>query len=130
VKSVKSLKAKAWKLFSEYIRRSYADRNGYVSCYTCGTKAHWKQLQAGHAIGGRRNAVLFDEELVRPQCVACNVFLRGNYPVYVAKLIGENGLEWFNRKLAGSRKAVKISKPDLQELIAKYQGALGELRSN
>jgi hypothetical protein len=90
---------------------------------------HWKQLQAGHAIGGRNNAVLFDADICRPQCVACNVFARGQYPIFASKLIRENGLEWFESKLAGARKTVKLTRGDLEGLIQDYQAKLAKLET-
>ena len=38
----KTLIKKLDTVFSEYIRRKYADKKGIVSCYTCGKKAYWK----------------------------------------------------------------------------------------
>lgn len=125
--SLKALKNRAWKLLSEYVRRKGADAGGTERCYTCGHLAHWKELQAGHAIGGRHNAVLLDEDIVRPQCVRCNVFQRGAYPVFTARLIRENGLTWFEEKLAGARQAVKFTRDDLERFIADYREKLAGL---
>lgn len=77
-------------------------------------------MQSGHAIGGRSNAVLFDEEIIRVQCVHCNIFMRGQYPVFTAKLIRENGLEWFEKKLDDSRKIIKLYRKDYEELIESF----------
>lgn len=125
--TLKSMKAKAWKTFSEYIRRREADDGGTERCYTCGELAHWKELQCGHAIGGRSNAVLLDEEICRAQCVRCNVFMRGQYPVFTAKLIRENGLEWFERKLEQARRVVKLSRSDFENHIETYKQKLEAL---
>lgn len=122
-----TLKAKAWKLFSEYVRRKYADENGMSRCYTSGAVAHWRELQCGHAIGGRHNAVLFDEEICRPQSVGDNVFKRGNYQVFITKLIKENGLEWWEKKLEDSRRVLKYTRADLQRLIDETQQKLSSL---
>jgi hypothetical protein len=120
-----SLKKKAWKLFSEYVRSKDADDQGRVECFTCGKVLHWKQdAQAGHAIGGRHNAVLFDESIVRPQCCHCNIFLRGNYSIFAIKLIRENSMEWFEKKLADSRKTMKYTRSDLNDLIDLYKSKL------
>lgn len=89
--------------------------------------ADWRELQCGHGIGGRHNAVLFDEEICRPQTVAENVFKRGNYPVFVTKLIQENGLDWWEKKLAASREVVKYTRSDLEALIETYKTKLKEL---
>ena len=128
--SLKSLKAKLWKIFSEYVRRKYTDTEGYARCYTSGVLRHWKDLQCGHAIGGRHNAVLFDEEICRPQSVAENVFKRGNYPVFTTKLIKENGMEWWERKLERSNQIVKFTRVDIEEMIGQYQQKLDCLTCN
>jgi hypothetical protein len=126
--SLKSLKNKAWKLCSEYVRRKDADAGGFCGCYTCGAPIHWKlEAQAGHAIGGRNNAVLLDVEILRPQCVACNVFRRGNYPIFTAKLIREHGLEWFEEKLIAARQAVKVSREDYENVIERFKQKIQEL---
>jgi hypothetical protein len=111
-------------VFSEYVRRRGADAGGTERCYTCGAPNHWKALQCGHAIGGRHNAVLFDEDICRPQCVRCNVMLRGNYPIFTTNLIKENGLEWWEGKLAGARQVVKWARSDLEDLIQTYKQKL------
>lgn len=125
--SLSSLKKKAWKLLSLIIRQSAADKNGMARCYTCGAIAHWKYQQAGHGIGGRHNAVLLDESLIRVQCPRCNIFLRGNYPVFTNKLISEHGLEWHEKKLSDSRKIVKWTASDMRERIKEYESRLEKL---
>lgn len=120
--TTKSLRKKAWKLVSQYVRQREADEGGFVHCYTCGAPIHAKlEAQSGHAIGGRTNSVLFDDSICRPQCVSCNVFRRGNYPIFAAKLIRENGLDWFEAKLANSRQVVKYTRTDLEDIINNYE---------
>lgn len=120
-KSLRRLKEILWKVFSEYIRRKDADEGGTERCYTCGVLEHWKALQCGHAIGGRHNAVLFDAGICRPQCLRCNVFLRGNYPIFTTKLIKENGMEWWEKKLEGARQIVKYTRADIEQMIENYK---------
>ncbi len=126
-KSLRQLKDKCWSVFSEYIRRRGADSGGTEYCYTCEKPLHWKNLQCGHAIGGRHNAVLFDADICRPQCARCNVFLRGNYPIFTTKLIKEKGMEWWEAKLAGARQLVKLTRVDIEELIQTYKAKLESL---
>lgn len=118
--TIRGLKARCWKIFSEYIRRKDADEGGTNYCFTCGQPKFWKELQAGHFIGGRTNAVLFNEEIVKPQCLMCNVFLRGNYGVYTLKMLDLHGREKVEEFMALKHKVVKYTRPDLEELIAKY----------
>jgi hypothetical protein len=125
--SLKTLKNKLWKLFSLCGRLEAADYRGMVQCYTCGKEMHYKESQWGHAIGGRHNAVLFDPEICRVQCVGCNIFLRGNYTIYTTKLIQENGIEWMENKLIQSRAPVKYTQGDLELKIEEYEKRLEDL---
>ena len=106
-KTLSALKKIAWSKLSVLVRIEGADDNGNCRCYTCGAVKHFREIQAGHAIGGRHMGVLFDESIIRPQCVRCNIMLRGNYSVFAARLIrdhGQNrGLAWFEGKIADSR---------------------------
>ena len=128
--TIKGLKNKAWKLFSEYVRRKHADEGGTASCYTCGQLAYWKDLQCGHAIPGRHGAVLFDEEICRPQCPRDNVFLGGRYEIFTTRLIKENGMAWWEAKLDGAKRVVKYTRSDLEALIESYKQKLRELNAN
>lgn len=125
--TLSGLKKKAWKIVSEYVRRRDADEGGTAACYTCGELKFWKELHAGHAIPGRNNAVLFDVDIIRPQCPRDNLWMGGRYEIFAAKLIREHGLEWFEQKLAGARQAVKLSRSDLEEIIEEFKGKLEEL---
>lgn len=125
----RSLKKKAWTLFSEYVRRKDADQGGTVSCYTCGKLLFWKDAHAGHAIPGRHNAVLFDLDIVRPQCPRDNVFLGGRYEIFTTKLIKEKGLEWWEEKLSQAREVVKYTRADLEEKIEELKNKLDNLDS-
>jgi hypothetical protein len=125
--TLKGLKTKAWKLFSEYIRRRDADEGGTVPCYTCGKLMYWKDSHAGHGIPGRGNAVLFDVDIVKPQCPRDNLFMGGRYEIFAAKLIREHGLNWFEEKLVGARQAVKLTREDLENIIADYKQKLSEM---
>lgn len=123
-KTTTKLKQQAWKLLSQIIRQDAADHRGMCQCFTCDEWDHWKSMQAGHGIGGRHNAVLLDEDILRVQCVACNIFKRGNYTIFTTKLIKENGLEWWDNKLAESRLMKKYTRAELIEKIEEYKSRL------
>lgn len=123
---LKREKDKAWKAFSLYIRTD-AIRNGLVECYTCGVKKDVKQMQAGHGIGGRNNAVLFLEEVVRPQCAGCNVFGRGQYKIFTRKLIDELGLDRYDELVTISNQTLKYSVQDFIDIQDKYNKLLSEI---
>lgn len=91
----------AWDAFSIYIRtrdclRFTGDPTEGI-CVTCKRPYPFKQLQAGHFISGRGNAILFDERLVYTQCLGCNgnppYGKGGNYVEYFRFMIDEVGLE-------------------------------------
>lgn len=126
--SRKTLKNKAWKIFSEYIRRSYADEDGCCKCVTCGKVDHWKNMQAGHSVGGRTNAVLFHEEIVHPQCAGCNIFKNGAYAEYTLYMIDRYGREKFEQLLALKNTTTKITEADLMRIITLYSNRLEALK--
>lgn len=91
--SLTSLKKKAWKVVSIYVRTRGMDERGKVKCYTCDKKDHWKKMYAGHFVQGRRPSILFQLDIIRVQCVGCNRFRHGNLNVFTPKMINELGLE-------------------------------------
>lgn len=114
--SKKELKNKAWIAFSRAYRLRNADENGRTTCYTCGNVDEWQKHQVGHFVPGRGNAVLFNEECVRIQCAACNVFKNGNYTEYTLRMIDEVGREKVEELLALKNQAVKLSEFALEEI--------------
>ena len=124
--SLAALKRKAWKLLSLVVRKS-AGPYGSAFCYTCGVEKPTYALQAGHVIPGRGGAVLLDEEIIRPQCEVCNVWKRGQYHIFATKLIEENGMDWWQKKLLGSMQVKKWNREELEEKIASYKARLEAL---
>lgn len=100
-KTPKQLKKKADELFSKYIRLKYSDFEGVASCYTCGDRRPWKELQNGHFVSRVHLSTRWDEENCRIQCYACNYLRRGHYDEFSRLLIKEKGvdiLEELNRR--------------------------------
>ena len=79
LKSISSLMKKASKVFKKYIRTHDFDKNGVISCITCGST---NSIQAGHFIHGITKQTGLMEENVHPQCKRCNLFLSGNLIPY------------------------------------------------
>lgn len=92
---MKKDKTTAWykkeldRVFSLFIRNKYADKNGYVRCYTCSVVKPVKEMQNGHWIPRNNLATRFSEENCRPQCVGCNMFNKGRPDVFAVNLIKE-----------------------------------------
>lgn len=117
--TVQTYKKKAWPFFSKYIRLRDADENGMCKCVTCGVEKHFKDMQAGHGVGGRHNYLLFDEEIVFAQCPACNIFGGGQYEKFAVFLIEKHDLEWYKEKLR--YKVVQFTIPELEEKIQTWK---------
>ena len=122
-------KKRAWKAFSEYIRRSYADENGYVSCVTCGVTRQWNDnIDAGHFLPkSRGSAIYFQVENVHPQCKRCNLMEGGNfeyYYPYMVEMYGESMIEEL-RQLSKTTK--KYTVQDLLDIESEYKEKLNEL---
>lgn len=120
-------KKKAWLVFSKWLKYKYLRDDGMVECYTCGSLYPLEKIQTGHAIGGRNNSILFEEALVRPQCVICNVFKRGRYATFTYKLIKEIGIEEYEKLVEQSQQVVQYKVADFQEIEKKYKEKLESL---
>ena len=95
----KKAKAKAWKMFSEWVRLRDAGPDGRAQCITCQRSDHWRTMDAGHYITRAKESTLFDERNVSCQCKGCNRFQGGKFL--------EHGLA-INRKFGpGTREALE-----------------------
>jgi len=110
-------------VFSQYIRLSNADKNGYCTCVTCSKKFHWKEIQAGHFMSRKHYSIRWDERNVKPQCVACNVYRAGEqykYSLYLGNNLSQ-------KLLKESRELRKFTNIELEEMISDYSDRLKKL---
>jgi hypothetical protein len=125
-----NLKNILWRLFSEYIRRRYADHAGNAICVSCDKVAHWKLQHPGHFVRASAGMnTYFDEQNVNVQCVRCNIFLDGNmaaYALYMVKTYGNDILAALDER---RRVVRKISTPEYLELIEAYKSKLRALEN-
>jgi hypothetical protein len=80
-------------------------------------------IQAGHFIGGRHNAVLFNEDLVHGQCYHCNIGLKGNWVEYESAMIsmyGRERVEEFKNLSKSRAESVKYTAADYMGIAEKY----------
>ena len=131
--SLKGLKLKCWRLFSELRRRQCADKHGYVKCVACGKRFHWKEVDAGHFLhggsGGKGNAVSYDERNIFAECRACNYFgARGeaslNYSQFMFKTYGPDILD----TLKAIKGKSKLRREDFERMIEQFEKELEVLR--
>jgi len=112
------------KVFSEYIRKRDADGNGFVCCFTCGKRLHWKEIQCGHFQSRKHYATRWDEQNCQPQDAACNVFRYGEqfkFGVNLDKKYGVGTAEALERM---ARFTIKFSNVELVEKIQYYKEQL------
>jgi len=117
--SRKGLVKKLDKVFSIYIRTRHA-KEGYVKCVTCGTRKHWKEVDAGHFCSRRFMSTRFHPQNVHTQCKKCNCFGAGeNYLMgkYIDKTYGEGTAD---ELITMSRQIKKFTDQDLKDLIEQY----------
>jgi hypothetical protein len=111
-------------VFSEYIRRRYADHGGFVRCYTCGAEKHWKQMHAGHFQSRSKYATRWNETNVQVQCVSCNIFKAGEQYKFGLRLDAELGEGTAEEMMYLSNQSGKYSIEMLREMVAYYQAQL------
>lgn len=119
----KTLVKKLDAVFSEYIRRKYADKNGIVKCYTCNVKKFWKGegMQNGHFISRKSRILRWDERNARSQCYSCNCHFYGRQYIFAMNLNKEYGYNIAEELLIESKKIIKQSDQDLLDLINIYK---------
>lgn len=102
-------------------------------CVTCRRSYPFKQLQAGHFIQGRGNAVLFDERIVYSQCVGCNgnppMGKGGNYVEYYVFMLEEWGQIMIDEFRALKHTTVIYKIPDYDRLEQEFKDKTKELLS-
>jgi hypothetical protein len=130
-KNLSYYKKKAWKAFSDYIRTrdslATTETREKCKCITCGRVVDYKDIQAGHAIAGRHNSILFDKELVNGQCKFCNGYGGGRYAEYSLWFISKYGLEKWKEKVELSREVIQYRKSDYIRIYEEYKRKLEEL---
>jgi hypothetical protein len=127
--SRKNLIKKLDTIFSEYIRRKYADKRGIVKCYTCDKKAYWKGegMQNGHFISRSSRILRWNEQNCRPQCYACNCMRYGQNYIFAMNLNAEYGYDIAAELLQKSRKIIKQTDNELEDLIKRYKNFVDKM---
>lgn len=120
--STSKLKARLWKVFSEYVRK----RDKGI-CFTCGRKCEGSGYHAGHFIAKSVGGIVlyFHPDNVRGQCYHCNINLGGNSYIYGQKLGEEKVKELYALK-NGAPQKWDARRYELE--IEIYTNLLAELR--
>lgn len=116
-KSVAKLRKELDKWFSLWVRISNSDEYGMCTCFTCGSRKHWKEVHAGHFMSRRHTATRWHESNVKPQCVKCNMFSQGEQFKFSQAL----GMKTANKMQHLSGLTVKFSRFDIEVMIKDYK---------
>lgn len=79
-------------VFSIFIRTRDADESGMVSCCTCPTRRHWKEMHCGHLYSRASFAIRWHVNNAHAQCPECNLVGNGRFDQhleYARKLHGD-----------------------------------------
>lgn len=124
-------KATAWKTFAKYIKtRDALNTTGTTlacRCFTCNRIEPIERIDAGHAIPGRTEGILFDEELVYGQCQTCNRLKGGEEQAFRIILTDRYGEDWWNMKQFNKRAVLQRTDDDYREITRKYRLMTEEL---
>lgn len=126
-KSLSDLNKQLDQVFSEYIRRKYADKEGMVRSYTGNETKHWKQLHCGHYLSRTYKAVRWHEDNARPQSMAENIWKHGNPIEFRINLVAELGEEAVKALEARRNELFKPTRDFYEERISYFQEKLKEL---
>ena len=126
-----SLKAKAQKVFNEYIRLRDSEGD-YFKCTSCRGVKPMSLANAGHFYSvGHYDGLRYDEDNCHIQCIECNKFLHGNLIEYRDNLVDKIGLGEFQKLQfkAGlyKRNGYKFTRTEVTEIIKLYTQKLKEL---
>jgi hypothetical protein len=107
-------------VFSKYVRIRDADKNGIVSCYTCGCQKRWQDMQCSHFIGRTSLMTRWEPLNAKAACVGCNCLAHGKLDVFEQKLNEENAgiVEWLREQ---GNIVYKPSRSDLKELLVELR---------
>ena len=118
--SRKNLVKRLDSVFSLFIRLREAD-NGMVKCFTCEKVSHYKKhMQCGHFQSRKNYSTRWDPINCQVQCYGCNVMQQGRQYQFGLNLDTKYGEGVAEKLLIKSKKTVKYSNEDLQELIIYY----------
>ena len=119
LKSIKTLYAKAKKVFNKFIRdRDAVELQG--KCCTCGKPGN----QAGHFVKSTHKKLEFHTKNVHLQCTHCNCYLDGNEAEYSKFIIEKYSIEYFHWLLSQKgtwKQTVPERREYLEYIIAAYE---------
>ena len=122
--TVSKAKKRTWEVFSKFIRMRdcllSTKMIDWGKCFTCGKEFSIKNLQAGHFIQGRHNAILFNEGNCHAQCYRCNVLLHGALVDYTIRMVDKYGITKVTELKVLDKQIKQFTIPELDALKDYY----------
>jgi hypothetical protein len=113
-------------VYSRWLRMSYADKDGTVSCFTCSLNMRWQLAQCGHYVKRGNLFLRWDQRNTRVQCERCNIHKGGNYSKFTANLEAERpGITTI--LIDEGRLVYKPTRYEIQQMISEYTQKLKTL---
>lgn len=127
-KTVNSLKKKADRLFSEFVRLEEANENGWVKCCTCDKTIHWKKADAGHFITRAWNGTRYYQKNVASQCRYCNRYREGEKDLFAKFLKNKYGNRIIDHLRKRANKTKHFTVGELEEFCAEIKFKIEKLK--
>lgn len=129
MKDRKSLRDQADRLFSEYIRRRFADENGKVFC-ACGCQRYhrWQDVQCSHYIVRGNDAVRWNERNAVQAFMWCNYYDPEHHEkiaIFINREYGEGTTDELERL---GKQTVKLMPFEIQQIIDDLKLKIKNLR--
>lgn len=128
-KTIAKLVDEAAVLTQKLVRLEAADNEGYATCFTCGVRRHWKELQGGHFIGRKWLATKLMKENIHPQCPCCNGPLKGNMIQYTLAMIEMYGKEFVEELEILKHDSRKYYRAEVEEIKKDLSAQIKSLES-
>lgn len=116
------------RIFSEFIRRRDADKDGYVRCYCCNYPVHWESAQAMHFCNRRHLNTRWFEKNVHGGCISCNMYNGGNLEAYERHLKKDYGESIVEVLTIMKNTYMKYSDDEMEGMIIHYKNEVKRLR--
>lgn len=115
------------KIFNLFIRK----RDEELPCISCGCDLTNKPTNASHFWSvGSSPGLRFNEDNVHRSCINCNMYRSGNIAEYAINLPIKIGHEAFFKLAQDRNKELKLTVPEIKELIKKYRNKIKNLQLN
>jgi 3-dehydroquinate synthetase len=111
-------------IFNTYIR--LRDKGGV--CISCQNPLG-ETYHAGHFFPTTKQYLRFNEDNVHGQCVQCNMHFHGNLTKYAYYLPKKIGWDRFEDLHAMANMEMKLSIPEINELILKYKNLIKDINT-